>query len=111
MPSSAGAPTDSKAVPQAEQDTFVLRLYIVEGAPNSVRASANLETICQTYLQDRFCLEIVDIVQQPLRALEDGILLTPSLLKLAPPPTAKIVGTLDDERRVLLALGLRKAAE
>jgi circadian clock protein KaiB len=86
----------------------VLRLYIAEGAPNSVRAVANLEAICKKHLQDSFKLEIIDVLEFPLRALADGIVVTPSLAKLSPSPAAKIVGNLSDRSSVLQALGIKE---
>jgi len=81
-------------------------LYIANNAPNSVLAVANLEAICKEHLKDNFKLEIIDVLEYPLRALADGILVTPSLAKVSPSPAAKIVGNLSDKSKVLLALGL-----
>ena len=81
-------------------------LYIANNAPNSVQAVANLEAICKEHLKDNFKLEIIDVLEFPLRALADGILVTPSLAKLSPTPAAKIIGNLSDKSKVLLALGL-----
>jgi circadian clock protein KaiB len=87
--------------------TVKLRLYVANSAPNSVRAIANLAAICKEHLQFSFKLEIVDVLKFPLRALADGILVTPHLAKLSPLPAAKIVGDLSDRSRVLLALGVK----
>ncbi len=84
----------------------VMRLYVAGGAPNSVQAIANLEAICQQYLKGHYQLEIVDVFEQPLRALADGVIVTPSLTKLSPLPAAQVVGNLSDKNKVLLALGL-----
>lgn len=84
----------------------VLRLYIANNAPNSLQAIANLAEICKQHLQDKFQLEIVDVLEFPLRALAEGILVTPSLAKLSPAPTARIVGNLSDRSSVLRALGI-----
>jgi circadian clock protein KaiB len=92
--------------PTAVAAVRVMRLYIVGGAPNSVQALANLERICQQHLKGNYQLEIVDVFEQPLRALADGVIVTPSLIKLAPLPAAHIVGNLSDQNKVLLALGL-----
>jgi circadian clock protein KaiB len=86
----------------------VMRLYIAAGAPNSVKAVANLEAICKKHLQDSFKLEIIDVLEFPLRALADGILVTPSLAKIAPSPGTKIVGNLSDRGNVLQALGIKE---
>ena len=89
----------------------VMRLYIANDAPNSVRAVANLEAICKEHLKDKFKLEIIDVLETPLRALADGILVTPSLTKVSPSPAAKIVGNLSDKRSVLHALGIVEPVE
>jgi len=78
-----------------------LRLYIAAGAPNSVRALADLEAIRREYLGSCCQVEVIDVFQEPLRALDDGILLTPTLVRLAPLPVVKIVGDLSDRVRVL----------
>ncbi len=86
----------------------VMRLYIADSAPNSIKAIANLEAICKQHLQDGFELEIIDVLEFPLRALADGIVVTPSLAKVSPSPAARIVGNLSDRSNVLYALGIRK---
>ena len=86
----------------------VMRLYIANNAPNSIRAVANLAAICKEHLEDKFKLEIIDVLEYPLRALADGILVTPSLAKLSPSPTAKIIGNLSDRSNVLQALGIKQ---
>ena len=88
----------------------VLRLYVVEGAPNSVQAIANLEAICREHFKNGYKLEIVDILEHPQRAMAEGVLVTPSLAKLSPLPTANIVGNLSNKAKVLLALGIKHAA-
>jgi circadian clock protein KaiB len=95
-----------KALDPSVTTVVVMRLYISGNAPNSVRAIANLEAICQEYLKDGYKLEIVDVFEQPIRALTDGVLVTPSLAKVAPAPVANIVGNLSDRSNVLLALGI-----
>jgi circadian clock protein KaiB len=97
-----------KASGRATTTVVVLRLYIAGSAPNSLQAIANLDAICQQYLKDSYKLQIVDVFEHPLRALADGVLVTPSLAKVSPRPGAKIVGNLSDRRNVLLALGLKE---
>ena len=93
---------------KAVTTVVVMRLYIANNAPNSRRAVANLAAICKEHLEDNFKLEIVDVLEYPLRALDDGILVTPSLTKLSPLPAAKIVGNLSDKNSVLHALGIKE---
>ena len=49
---------------------------------------------------------MVDVFREPERALADSILLTPTVVRLAPLPLLRIVGALSETRSVLRALGL-----
>jgi circadian clock protein KaiB len=89
---------------------FKFRLYVAGDALNSTEALFNLVALCRTHLPDRYELEVVDVLKEPKRALADGIFLTPTLLKLAPHPTRRIVGTLNQTQTVLPALGLEASA-
>jgi circadian clock protein KaiB len=86
------------------------RLYIAGGAQNSSQALMNLAALCKAYLPDRHEIEIIDVFEEPARALSDGVFMTPTLIKLAPAPVQRIVGTLADERTVIDTLGLRAPA-
>jgi circadian clock protein KaiB len=86
---------------------FKFRLYVAGDAQNSAQAIANLTALCRAYLKDRHAIEIVNVFNEPQRALADGILMTPTLVKLAPSPSPqRIVGTLSQTQPVLRALGL-----
>ena len=97
---------DRGAADPAAAAAVVMVLYITDSGPNSVRAVANLEAICKEHLKDNFRLEIIDVLEYPLRALADGIVVTPSLAKLSPSPATTVVGNLSDKSGVLRALGI-----
>ncbi len=88
---------------------YKFRLYIADHTTNSEEAIANLGTLCRDHLPERHEIELVDVLQQPQRALADGVLMTPTLVKLEPLPVRRIVGTLGRTDTVLRALGLRAA--
>jgi circadian clock protein KaiB len=85
---------------------FRFRLYISGSTVNSLQAVGNLNQFCREQLAGRHDIEIVDVLKEPLRALDDGVLMTPTLVKLAPSPTRRIVGTLSQTDTVREALGL-----
>lgn len=85
---------------------FKFQLYIAGDALNSAQALVNLDALCREYLAGRHEIEVVDVFKNPRRALADGIFMTPTLIKLAPSPVRRIVGTLSQTQRVLQALGL-----
>lgn len=93
---------------QRPEEIVIFRLYLAGRMPNSLRALSNLKVICETYLPDRYQIEVIDILENPMRALSDDILLTPTLVKIAPPPAWQIVGNLSEHSTVLLALGLEE---
>ncbi len=97
---------DDPQAARGDTPMILFRLYIAGDAANSLRAIANLKTICRKYLQDHCGVEMVDILQEPLRALSEGVLVTPTLLRLSPLPVRTIVGDLGETATVLEALGL-----
>ena len=82
-----------------------LRLYVAGLAPNSVRAIANARAICDEHFAEGHELEIVDLLVDAGRALADGIIVTPTLLKLSPRPARRLIGDLSDAHQLLLTLG------
>ena len=87
-----------------------LRLYVAGEAQNSGLAVANLTALCREYLPERHQIEVVDVFREPKRALAESIFMTPTLVKLAPSPALRIVGTLSQTQTVLQALGLETIA-
>lgn len=82
------------------------RLYVAGGAQNSAQAISNLTALCRSLLPGCHEIEVVDVFREPKRALKDGVLMTPTLIKVSPQPCRKIVGTLSQTQVVLDALGL-----
>ena len=85
---------------------YRFRLFVADNAQNSVAAVANLTALCKEYLPDRHEIEVIDVFKEPERALAEGIFMTPTLIKLAPAPVRKVVGTLSQAQVVMHALGL-----
>jgi circadian clock protein KaiB len=99
-------PVKSRRTKPASRYKF--RLYIAGDAQNSAQAVANFTAFCTAYLKERHVIEVVNVFNEPKRALADRIFMTPTLLKLAPRPApTRIVGTLSQKETVLHALGLK----
>ena len=94
----------------ASRAALVLRLYVAGAAPNSTRAHANLLALLGRTGSRDHRLEVVDCIREPQRALRDGVLVTPTLLKLSPGPVETIIGTLSDSRQVAALLGIGAGA-
>jgi circadian clock protein KaiB len=84
-----------------------LRLYVAGQLPHSLEAIVNLRRVCAEGAADGAEIEIVDLLQEPERGLADGILVTPTLVRLSPEPVVKIFGALSDPERVSSALGFK----
>ena len=91
---------------RAEPRGLVLRLYVAGRLPCSVEAEANLGLLCAEQNGDRPTVDIVDVLLEPERALSDGIIVTPTLVRLAPLPAVQILGALSNLGLVRAALGL-----
>ena len=61
---------------------FKFRLYVAGDTLNSAQAIANLTALCRDYLPRRHEIEIIDVFREPKRALADGVMMTPMLLRL-----------------------------
>jgi len=87
-----------------------LRLFVAGNAPNSAQARANLRTLLRRYHLPEEGVDVVDCLRDPLRALEQGVLVTPTLVRVQPEPAVTIIGTLRDSHGVMDMLGLRRGA-
>lgn len=85
---------------------FKFRLYTADGTQNSAQALANLTALCQSRLLGRYEIEVVDVFRDPQRARADGIRMTPTLIKVSPAPSCRIIGSLSQTHNVLVALGM-----
>jgi circadian clock protein KaiB len=86
-----------------------LRLYVAGSTRNSAQAIANLDALRASHPGPKYEVEVIDVTRHPRRALDDGVLMTPMLVKFAPRPVCRIVGTLSEARTVLDALGVGSA--
>ena len=85
---------------------FKFRLYVAGEGPNSTQAIANLEALCREFLPGRHEIEVINVLREPYRALDDAVLLTPTLVRLSPAPVRKIIGNLNRRDPLVQALGL-----
>jgi circadian clock protein KaiB len=96
---------------EGEAEKFQLRLYVAGQTPKSLRAFANLKRLCEEHLQERYSIEVIDLVENPHLAKGDQILAIPTLVRKLPQPLRKIIGDLSNTERVLVGLDLRSTGE
>ena len=93
----------------SESDSVVkLRLYVATKTKRINKAINNLHEFFQKELAGKYSLEVISAIDEPILAGQDNILATPTLLKVSPEPTQRIIGDLRSPETVLHKLGLAK---
>jgi circadian clock protein KaiB len=87
---------------------WMFRLFISGKSPRSDQAIATLEEICQAHLEGDYHVEVVDVIQNPHMAVEENIVVTPTLLKDLPLPVRRIIGDLTAKEKVISYLEIKK---
>src|SRR5215813_14552890 len=90
----------------AETGGYNLRLYVAGQTPKSIAAIANLRKLCETHLQGRYNIDIIDLMRDPSLAQRDQIVAIPTLIKQLPEPIKRIIGDLSNTEKVLIGLDL-----
>jgi circadian clock protein KaiB len=93
-----------------QDEIWYLRLYVAGQSPKSLRAFANLTTLCEEHLAGRYEIEVIDLVEDPSLAVSDDILAIPTLVRRLPEPLRRIIGDLSNTQRVLVGLRLEQDA-
>ncbi|HBP88366.1 MAG TPA: circadian clock KaiB family protein [Nitrospirales bacterium] len=96
-----------EAGPAGNHSGMRLRLYVTGATSLSLRAMANIQSICREYLQEHNPdLQIIDLYRSPASARAHQIFAAPTLIKELPLPCCRIIGDLSKKERVLHALGV-----
>jgi circadian clock protein KaiB len=85
---------------------YSFTLYVAGDNDLSRRAEAHLREIIEECIPRRYTLDVVDVVADPKRAIQDRVIITPMVAKLRPAPLRKVVGDFTDRQRVLSGLGI-----
>lgn len=71
---------------------WFLRLYVTGATPASIKAVAQASQMCETHLQGRYKLEVINIHQRSTLTGDEKIVATPTLIKILPPPLQRFIG-------------------
>src|SRR4030095_11587137 len=91
----------------AKEQKYELRLYIAGQTPKSVLALKNINKYCKQHLDDKYSIEVIDLLKNPQLAEGDQIFAIPTLVRKVPEPIRKIIGDLSNEEQVLVGLNIR----
>jgi len=92
-----------------QDNRFRMRLFLAGDEPNSRLARQNLDQFCETYLKDRYEVEVVDVFHDFRLAIEFRVLVTPALMLVEPKGEQMLFGNLSDTGKLLEALGIKGA--
>ena len=96
-----------KAAKKAQEEKYILRLYVTGITSRSTKAIANVKEICEKYLKGRYELEVIDIYQQPNLAKGEQIIAAPTLIKKLPLPLRRLIGDMSDTEKFLVGIDLK----
>jgi circadian clock protein KaiB len=89
-------------------EVWKLRLFVAGETAKSIRAFANLKTLCEQRLKGRYQIEVIDLLEHPHMARGDQIVAVPTLEIKLPQSVQRIIGDLSNTDRVLVGLALQK---
>jgi circadian clock protein KaiB len=85
---------------------YLLKVYISNLTPKTLEKIGLFKEMLTAELGSEYHLELVELLKNPTSALNDDILVTPTVIRCSPKPTKKIVGNFLDKKQVMFALGL-----
>jgi len=88
---------------------YELTLFVSGASDISARAIADARRLCDTHLDGRHRLSVVDIHEVSASDLPLGVLVAPTLVRDLPLPVRRFAGDLAHAGRVLRALDIRGA--
>jgi len=77
----------------------LFRLYIAGGSHRSLQAVKRIKEICEREIPGLYTLEVIDLHQDPARAISDQIVAAPTLVRRLPEPV-RLVGDFSDDTKV-----------
>ena len=83
---------------------YVLRLFVAGHNANTERILQTLHQILEQSLLHPYTLKVVDVFKHPEQAEADSVSATPTLVKVSPSPTRRLVGDLDNATKILQML-------
>ena len=90
-------------------EKYVFKLYLTNSSTSIAgqKKISNVE-IALKNAKINYSLEVVNVLESPIQAIEDGVVATPTLIQLSPPPKKKIIGKLDNTRELLAELEIEE---
>jgi circadian clock protein KaiB len=75
---------------------FEFRLFVSSSRAECRETVSDLQHFLESHLNGQYVLTVVDVVERPDLAKRDGILATPTLVKVAPGPELRMIGSISN---------------
>ena len=89
------------ATSNSPAEEYILHLYISSNDSSAESTLSSIHQILEEGLTSPYTLKIIDIAKNPEQAVAHQILITPTLIRISPKPTKRIIGQLHDIERIL----------
>ncbi len=101
-------PARPRASKPRKAKAWKLRLFVAGQTPKSIRAFANLTSLCEKHLKGAYQIEVIDLLDHPDMARGNQIIAIPTLEIKLPQQVQQIIGDLSNTDRVLVGLALQE---
>jgi circadian clock protein KaiB len=85
---------------------FIFKLFVAGKTPRAEKIGQLVRSFLDDALKGQYDLSIFDVMQNPSAADDENVFATPTLIKILPEPSKRIMGDLTNKERVLVHLGI-----
>ena len=89
-----------------ENSVYKFKLFIAGNEPNSLLAKKVGKNVCETWLKGNSSLEIIDVFENYQQAIDNKILVVPTLFVESLQGNYRIVGSLNTSINLTKSLGI-----
>ena len=79
---------------------YILHLYISSNNDSAEQTLTSIHQLLEEGLSSPYTLKIIDLAKNPEQAIAHQILTTPTLIRVSPKPTRRIIGQFHDIKRI-----------
>lgn len=97
---SPGKP-EIEAIANNVKTDYILRLFISGSNPSAEKTLANIHQLLERGLTAPYTLKVIDLDKHRQRGKSERVMVTPTLIRVSPPPVKRIVGELDNIEQIL----------
>ncbi len=91
---------------QPQTQPYILRLFVAGHTPNTENILQSLHELLEKYLGSPYTLRVVDVLTHPEQAEIHQVSATPTLVRVLPKPIRRIVGDMNNTKKILYMLGI-----